>query len=105
MPELVRWLLAALTCYRLAQFMAIDDGPCDVFLRLRDWAGASTYGQDGRPATSLGRLVSCPYCIGVWAAVLCAAAALWPTMVGDLFLAALGLAGAQAALQGARHGN
>lgn len=102
MPEWVRWALAALTCYRMAQLVALDDGPGDVFLRLRERAGAYQYGDDGRPFTSIGRLMACPFCIGVWAAVPCAALALWPSAVGDVILAVIGIAGAQAAIQGER---
>lgn len=99
MPDIVRWLLAALACYRLAQLIAIDDGPGDVCLRLRSLLGAYRRGADGRPDTSLGRLAACPYCLGMWLALPCAACALWPGITGDLALAVLGLAGAQAALQ------
>ena len=102
MPEWVRWVLAALSCYRLAQLVTLDDGPGDVFLRLRERAGVYQYGDDGRPARSMGRLVACPFCIGMWAAVLCAALALWPSAVGDLVLAVVGIAGVQAAIQGER---
>ncbi len=102
MPDLLRWLLAALACYRLAQLMALDDGPGDIFRELRLWAGCHEYGPDGRPKTGLGRLLGCPYCVGVWLALPCAALALRPCPLGDIALAILGLAGAQAWLQGAR---
>lgn len=88
----VRLFLAALACYRLAQLVAIDDGPGDVFRRLRGrfvvgfWAG----------------LVHCPYCLGVWWAVPFGVMALVPAPIGDMVLVILGLAGAQAYLQGPR---
>ena len=102
LPEWARLVLAALTCYRLAQLVAIDDGPADAFLRLRAWAGAYDIGQDSRPERGLGRLLGCPYCLGVWFALPCAAAALWPTWAGDAALLVLGIAGAQSVLQGRR---
>lgn len=105
MPSIVRWLLAALSCYRLAQLVALDDGPGDVLLHLRERAGAYQYGSDGRPARSIGRLVACPFCLGMWAALPCAALALWPSAVGDAILAVFGIAGAQAAIQGERNAN
>lgn len=89
--------MAGLACYRLAQLVALDDGPFDLLLRLRGWAGA----EDTPVETGLGRLLCCPYCLGVWFAMLCAALALWPTWWGDVILAVWGLAGVQAALQGA----
>lgn len=102
MPEWVRWLLAALSCYRVAQLVALDDGPGDVFAWLREIASAHQYGDDGRPATNTGRLLACPFCIGVWAALPCAMMALRHNAAGDVILAIFGIAGAQAALQGKR---
>ena len=102
MPEWVRWILAALSCYRLAQLVTLDDGPADVFLRLREIAGAYQYGDDGRPARSIGRLLACPFCVGMWLATPCAALATWPSVWGDLVLAVFGIAGVQAAIQGER---
>lgn len=88
----IRLILAAFAVYRLAQFVAIDDGPSDVFRRLRAWAVTGW----------LGGLVHCPYCVGVWAALGCAVLVLWPCGAGDMLLVVLGLAGAQAWLQGGR---
>lgn len=102
LPECLRWLLSALAVYRLAQLVSIDDGPADLFLRLRAWAGSMDLGPDGRAATNLGRLLACPYCTGVWLALPCALLALCPTVAGDIALAVLGLAGAQAWLEGTR---
>jgi len=90
----VRLVLAALAVYRLAQLIAIDDGPGQVFRRLR-----------GRFVTGgMADLVHCPYCLGVWFAALLAPLVLWPCGVGDVLLIALGVAGAQSWLQGGRDG-
>ena len=67
MPD---WLLAGLAAYRLARFVAIDEGPGGVFQRLRVHAGAYDYGADGRAATGLGRGISCIHCAGVYAAMV-----------------------------------
>ena len=98
--EPLRVLLAVFAVYRLSALLAFDDGPADVFLRIRGAAGAYQYGEDGRPARAVGRLVSCPHCLGVWFAVLCAALVVWRTGVGDSALLILGLAGAASWLQG-----
>lgn len=95
----LRVLLAALACYRLAQLVALDDGPGDVLLKLRDLAGSHIYGADGRPDTGWGRLLACPFCLGIWFAVPCALACIWPTTLGDAGLLILGIAGLQTALQ------
>ena len=99
MSEAARFILAAFAVYRLSALFAFDDGPDDIFVRLRSAAGAYQYGEDGRPQRALGRLVSCPHCLGVWFAVLCAALALLPTAIGDAALAVFGLAGAASWLQ------
>jgi len=101
MPELLRWVLGAFACYRLAQLLAIDDGPFQAFARLREWAGCGEI-EGVRICTGLGCLLSCPYCLGVSMALLCAACCLWPHRGTDVLLAVLGLAGAQAFLQGPR---
>jgi hypothetical protein len=95
----LRVLLAILAAYRLAELVSLDDGPGDVFLRLRTWAGSYVYGEDGRPATSLGRLLACPFCVGVYAALGVLALVLWPSGVGDALLLMGGLAGGQCLLE------
>lgn len=55
-------LLAALAVYRLASMIAYEDGPWDIFVRLRTrvyqrWAG-----------TWLARGSDCPLCISFWLA-------------------------------------
>lgn len=60
---------AGFAAYRLAQFVAIDEGPGGVFQRLRVWLGAYDYGDDGRATTGLGRGISCIHCVGVYAAI------------------------------------
>ena len=102
MTDALRIALAALATYRLAQLFTIDDGPHDIFFRLRAWAGVYVYGEDGRPATNWGRLWACPYCVGMYAALFLAPFIMWPTRPGDYLLVVLGLAGAQTWLQGAR---
>jgi len=95
------FIMMALAAYRLARLFAIDDGPYDFARRLRMWAGAYSYGRDGRPATNLGRLISCPYCTGLYAALF-----VWalqysplPRWVKGPIIEVLGVAGAQALAQ------
>ncbi len=64
------WLIAGFAAYRLARFVAIDEGPVGVFQRLRVYAGAYDYGADGRAITGLGRGISCIHCVGVYAAMV-----------------------------------
>ncbi len=95
LPQWIRLILAIFSCYRLAGFLAYDEGPGSVFLKLRRWAGAYDLGQNGEPRRALGRFIRCPYCTGVWLAIVCGAGFIWPTMIGDMVLTWLGIAGAQ----------
>lgn len=64
--------IAAFACFRAAELIVKDDGPFDCFLKFRTLMGVYTLGADGRPASVLGKLFSCPYCVGVWLALGCA---------------------------------
>ena len=101
--DVVRWVLAALAAYRLSELVALDVGPFRIFARLRGWAGCHP---SDLIRENLGELIHCPYCLGVWFGLFCALLALWPTLGGDVILAAFGLAGVQAVLTclGARNG-
>ena len=101
LPVVVRWVLAALATYRMAELVALDDGPFKVFARVRAWAGCHP---SDLIRENLGELLHCPYCLGVWFGLFCALLALWPTMGGDLILAVFGLAGVQAFLENVRGG-
>lgn len=90
------FILLSLLVYRLARLIAIDDGPFDVILKFRAALGAYDYGPNGLAKTSLGRGITCPYCVGVWLALFVAIAAYpWPEML----VYWLALAGAQSFLQ------
>lgn len=63
-------LSIGLATYRLARLIAIDEGPWSIFLILRARLGAFNWDAAGNPDTALGRAISCPYCVGVYAACL-----------------------------------
>ena len=64
-------MVAALATWRISRLVAKEDGPFDVVLRARARAGTSV----------LGRLMDCPYCVSVWAALPLAG---WLTRRGGL---------------------
>lgn len=97
MPDGIRWLLAALAVYRLSELVAYDDGPFGWIRRFRSWIANESTGIDDLRET-LGDLVHCPYCLGVWFALAVMPLVVWPTRGGDVALAVLGLAGAQSVL-------
>lgn len=98
MPFEVKFALAALAVFRLAELVAIDDGPFDIFLRLRTLAGSYDRDETGRAKSNLGRLLACPWCVGMWLAIL---PALWlADLTWDTVVTWLALAGAQALMEG-----
>lgn len=99
-----RLILAILATYRLAQLVVFDDGPLFIFARLREWSDreAVIEQDDGIKRglmSSLADGLHCPYCVGVWAAGLCAILVTFPTKMGDIFLTCLAIAGGQAILE------
>jgi len=53
------FVVAVLATWRISRLVAKEDGPFDLVLRARARAGTSV----------LGRLMDCPYCVSVWAAL------------------------------------
>jgi hypothetical protein len=54
-----RFAAASLATWRIAHLLAYEDGPGDVFLRLRGWLGHGI----------LGKLMDCFYCLSIWIAL------------------------------------
>ena len=97
MNDITRLIIACLAVFRLAELIAIDDGPGDALLWIRAKLGAYDLGEDGRPETSIGRAVICPWCLGIWLALIAAfVVAPWGYSV---FLWWFAIAGGQAFLQ------
>lgn len=102
MPDIPLWLrfiLAALAVYRLARMLAFEDGPFDVFVSFRTWVGGYDYGVNGQPVSSLGKLVSCPLCIGVWLSFPAMIYVLWSPGDSAVIVAWFAIAGLQVYLQ------
>lgn len=102
--EILRYILATLAIFRLAQMVSKDYGPFFVFYRLRvltderrkqEQDSGNEYGKWG----NLDELIRCPYCLGVWFALFCLPLVVYPTVVGDLILVWFGLAGVQCLIQ------
>ncbi len=60
--DLYALLLGALAVWRITHLLQAEDGPWDVVVRLRAWAGDSP----------LGRAMDCFYCLSLWIALPCA---------------------------------
>jgi hypothetical protein len=114
-----RVVLALFAVYRLSFMLREDDGPLFLFERLRRYTDRKRKEEQECTRHRLGLAeddvlidtaelgtwasldegIRCPYCVGIWAALLLAFLVLRPTLAGDLFLLWLGLAGAQALLE------
>src|SRR5262245_65918929 len=60
-PLWMRVLLAMLATWRVSHLIVAEDGPWDVVVRVRRWAGSGM----------LGRLMDCFYCASLWIAAPC----------------------------------
>lgn len=71
--------LAALAVWRVAVMVVEEDGPWEMFARLRERAGIVTFpdGTVDRPATLAAGVLSCVRCASVWLSVP-ATVATWP---------------------------
>ena len=108
MNRALRLFLAVFAAYRLASMISSDEGPylgftepkdMGIFEWIRMRLGAYNYGPDGKPATNLGRGITCPLCTGVYFAGAIVALVALPSTLGDLLLTWLGISGAQVFLE------
>lgn len=87
------WLnlaLCILACYRLSRLITLDEGPFEIFHKLRVRLGAYDYGPYGEAKTSLGKGLTCPHCVGVWIGIplsLYASGIYWYTLLWWLAIA------------------
>lgn len=63
---LVRLIVGALATWRLSLMLVEEAGPFDIFERVRRKAEVYYLGEDGRPTTFFGKLLSCLWCTSVW---------------------------------------
>lgn len=85
--------VAALAVYRVARMLSLEEGPFELFARVRGLL-------DPNQRTWLGRGVNCPLCLSFWLGWLGAAALAFefPLSVIEFVLLALALSGAATAL-------
>jgi hypothetical protein len=92
-------VLASLAVWRISHMVVKEDGPFEVFRKIRDRAGVQwdedngqLYGVDFKSA-----LLSCPLCLSVWIA---APIAIWlHPVLPDVFVVWFGLSGASCILE------
>ncbi len=97
-------IIAGLATYRLALFISEDEGPFKIFSRLRGWAilkadhEKSSYSPSLKWAT-LAEGLHCPYCVGIYMAILTYAVSLIPSEIAQGLLKILAIAGLQSAVR------
>lgn len=89
--ETLKLIMLALAAYRLARMFAMEDGPFDVFVRIRARF-------DPLQTTWLGRGVNCPLCVGFWASLFALAVWFIPG-VGPIIVTWWAVAGLQTIVQ------
>ncbi len=114
----LRIVIAILAVYRLARLFSRDDGPFFVFKRirlyidkeaqleqkeLRDRFKNKEFEDEEKillgPWSSANEGIFCPFCVGLYMAILCRAILFLPTALGEMLLGIFALAGAQTLLQ------
>ncbi len=101
MIDAFQFALLVLVCYRIARLLTKEDGPFEVIKRPRSlimkWGNKDA--RSGRwygPGAQLAELFACPYCLGMWIALVMAIT-VYPE---QWLLYWLAIAGGQAYLQG-----
>jgi len=97
--DVFTFAVLALAVFRLTRILIVDDGPFDVFLKIRAWAGVSR--DNGVTVTTKAwmwaGLLSCHWCLSVWVAF--PAALLWQGISPGALAAWLALAGASSIIE------
>lgn len=100
------FIIAILATYRMALLLSEDDGPFYVFMRLRTFTANKAMGEsDGLGFWHMiDEGINCPYCMGLYAAILSGALVALNNYYGNLFLLIFAIAGGQSVLQSLRKG-
>ena len=98
LPDTGRWILMVLALFRLTWTVLYDDGPFDVFVRIRTALGVYDKQENGQPPKGIASFLNCAYCVSRFLVLPVMPLILWPTLIGDLFLTWYGLSGALAIL-------
>jgi len=104
--EYIRLVLAILATFRIARLLPLDDGPLYIFERVRLYTVRKSNNEKNIKHVKLGIWssvydgVTCPYCMGVYSAILCLVLMKRKRKFSDIFLLIFALAGAQSLLQG-----
>ena len=99
--EIIELAIAILATYRLANLLPEDNGPFFIFKRIRLYANAKMINEDKDLGiwTNIDDGITCPHCMGLYAAIFCGLLISWHNFYGNLFLLIMAIAGGQSLLQ------
>lgn len=92
-------VLAALAAFRLAELVAIDNGPFDIFFELRSWANDSPLNNRNLRRT-FHDAITCVHCAGMYFAIGEVILHLISPKIAALIIFPLAIAGLQSLLSG-----
>ena len=100
----LRFILAGLACFRLSELIPIENGPFHIFIRLRCWLDNKERFEiypiwKSELWATLKDLAYCPFCQGVWYAILLTVFLFFPTWITDFILVVFAIAGVQTILE------
>jgi hypothetical protein len=98
---IIQFLIAILATYRMAQILPEEDGPFFVFTRIRSFISTKRMmeNEDLGFWAAIDEWASCPYCQGIYMALLVSLLILWQNYYGNVFLLIFAIAGGQSLLQ------
>jgi hypothetical protein len=100
LPDWFLFVVRVFAVYRAAQLLVYDDGPNDLIFKFRATMGVYDLDQNGEPKTSVGKLFSCVYCLGLWLAIPVIA-----NVINKFIILWLAIAGGQSFLEAlSKHG-
>ncbi|KKN49181.1 hypothetical protein LCGC14_0645220 [marine sediment metagenome] len=99
MMQIDLFVIYGFACYRLAQLVALDDGPLTIFLRIRRFFGKRA-ASGNIIYKNLTQFLSCPFCVGIWFSVFLFGAYRLNNSLLNAFVVIFSIAGLQAFLQG-----
>lgn len=66
--SLIEILICGLAVWRVTSLLVYEDGPFEIFVKLRAAAGVYDLGEDGKPSSFFGGLLNCFPCTSIWLA-------------------------------------
>lgn len=103
---IVTLTVAILATYRIAHLLSEDDGPFYIFVRIRSLTANKALGESDVLGFwhMLDDGINCPYCLGLYAAILTGSLVALNNYYGNIFLLIFAIAGGQSLLQNMRKG-